>query len=216
MKKWECTVCSYIHEAEKSPDECPICSADTTMFIEVMDELVATESPIPEPVSEPAPEPQSGKPVTFWARVHGFVSRRILKSHMHPIAVHTPNGIVPMAFIFLLISTLLDHPIFETTVFYSFIFVLLCMPLVLFTGYEVWQKRYHGARTSIFKIKIGASVLTTLLLLALIVWRVMRPEIMITPSTERWIFIGLSLALVATVGVAGHLGGKLVFGGRKN
>ena len=33
MKKWECTVCGYIHEGPEPPDECPVCGADKSQFI---------------------------------------------------------------------------------------------------------------------------------------------------------------------------------------
>ena len=35
MKKWECTVCGYIHEGDEPPDECPVCGADRSKFIEM-------------------------------------------------------------------------------------------------------------------------------------------------------------------------------------
>jgi len=89
------------------------------------------------------------------------------------------------------------------------------MPVVLFTGYSVWQKRYHGALTTIFKIKISASIVIVLILPILVIWPTIQPKIVVTPSTERWIFMGLSFVLLAAVGLAGHMGGKLVFGNRK-
>ena len=42
MKKWECTVCGYIHEGEEPPDECPVCAADKSLFVEVVEEFDAT------------------------------------------------------------------------------------------------------------------------------------------------------------------------------
>ena len=88
------------------------------------------------------------------------------------------------------------------------------MPAVIFTGYEVWQKRYGGAMTFTFKIKIGASIVTVVLLCVLTLWRAVQPEILTTASPGRWIFLLFSLILVGAVGFAGHLGGKLVFGAR--
>lgn len=213
MKKWECTVCGYIHEGEEPPDECPVCSADKSMFVEVVDEGAATDASAP---AQSAPAPKAPEPSTPLLKLYTFASEQILKHHLHPIMVHTPNGILPMALIFVLITALLGYPNFETAAFYCFVFVLLSMPLVVFTGYEVWQKRYRGAMTTIFKIKIGASIVTTLLLLVLSIWRAVQPEILTVPSTGRWIFIGLSVVLVAAVGGAGHMGGKLVFGNRKS
>ena len=42
MKKWECTVCGYIHEGEEPPEECPVCGADRSKFVEITD---AAEAP---------------------------------------------------------------------------------------------------------------------------------------------------------------------------
>jgi len=208
MRKWECTVCGYIHEGEEPPEECPVCAADKSLFVEIFEE--AASSP------EPAETPKTGAKPTVVATMYRIASEQILKHHLHPIAVHTPNGILPMALIFLLITTFFGFPLFETAALYSFVFVLIAMPLVIFTGYEVWQKRYRGAMTTTFKIKIGASVVTVCLLCALSIWRIVKPDIMATASTGRWVYLLLSLVLVAAVGLAGHLGGKMVFGTRKN
>ena len=43
MKKWECTVCGYIHEGDEPPDECPVCAADKSMFVEVVEQAAAAE-----------------------------------------------------------------------------------------------------------------------------------------------------------------------------
>lgn len=210
MKKWECTVCGYIHEGEEPPDECPVCSADKSMFVEVIE-----QGQTPPGLAAQQLVPSAAKP-TFLTTAYNVASEQILKHHLHPIMVHTPNGILPMALLFLFITAFLGLPLYETAAFYSFVFVLIAMPVVLFTGYEVWQKRYRGALTTIFKIKIGASIVTVILLLTLIIWRVIQPDIITTPSNGRWVFLFLSLVLVGAVGGAGHMGGKLVFGNRKN
>ena len=227
MKKWECTVCGYIHEGDEPPDECPLCAADKSKFVEVeptedgtAEELVTpleqsgTTAATPEPTAatvSPLEAPPSGL-----AAIHATVTELILRFHLHPIAVHTPNGIVPMAFLFLLITALLGYPVFETAALYSLVFVLIAMPAVLFTGYTVWQKRYRGAMTSLFKMKIGASAVSVLVLLILVVWRVARPDVVAEPSGGRWLYMFLALVLLGAVGLAGHLGGKLVFGARKD
>ena len=106
MKKWECTVCGYIHEGDEPPDECPICSADKSMFVEVIEEQPAQEEQTvkEEPVvsaAPPATEP------TFLAKAYAFATNQILRHHLHPIMVHTPNGVLPMALIFLLMTAIL-------------------------------------------------------------------------------------------------------------
>jgi len=214
MKKWECTICGYIHEGDEPPDECPICSADKSAFVEVTEEKQPTQEQtvVEEPVSSTAPAQEP----TQLQKIYSFASEQIVKHHLHPIAVHTPNGVLPMAFLFLLITLFFGLPLFETAAFYSFIFVLIVMPFVVFTGYEIWKNRYRGAMTSTFKIKIGASIVTVSLLCVLILWRAVQPDILTVATSGRWIFILLSLILVSAVGIAGHLGGKLVFGNRKN
>ena len=215
MRKWECTVCGYIHTGEEPPDECPVCSADKSMFVEIFDEAPKAEAePARETASRPAAQTTALPPLLAKALV--IATDLTTKHHLHPIMVHTPNGIVPMAMLFLLITALLGFPLFEVAAFYSLVFVLITMPAVLFTGYIMWQNRYRGAVTSTFKIKIGASAVAVLLLLALTIWRAVQPTIITTPSGGRWLYLLLAGLLLAAVGLAGHMGGKLVFGSRKN
>jgi rubredoxin/uncharacterized membrane protein len=207
MRKWECTVCGYIHEGDDPPDECPVCSADKSMFVEIS----ADTSTTGQAPGAAVPQEQ----LTLLASIFATASELIVKHHLHPIAVHTPNGIVPMATVFLVVAMYLHLPLFGTAVLYSLFFVLIAMPVVFFTGYSVWQKRYQGALTSIFKIKIGASIVIALILPILVIWQVIQPEIVVKPLSGRWIYLGLSFVLLAAVGLAGHIGGRLVFGNRK-
>lgn len=210
MRKWECTVCGYIHEGDEPPDECPVCSADKSMFVEITEQTPPAE-PTPSVSATPLPTD-----TTLLAKAYSFASEQILRHHLHPIAVHTPNGILPMVLVFTLIALLFGRANFEKAVFYSLIFVLVNMPVVIFTGYEVWQKRYQGAMTTTFKIKIAASAVTSILLCVLSIWHAIQPEILTTPSSGRWIYLLLTVIVVGAVGAAGHVGGKLVFGSRKN
>jgi len=210
MRKWECTVCGYIHEGDEPPDECPVCSADKSMFVEITEQTPPAE-PTPSVSATPLPTD-----TTLLAKAYSFASEQILRHHLHPIAVHTPNGILPMVLVFTLIALLFGRANFEKAVFYSLIFVLVNMPVVIFTGYEVWQKRYQGAMTTTFKIKIAASAVTSILLCVLSIWHAIQPEILTTPSSGRWIYLILTVIVVGAVGAAGHVGGKLVFGSRKN
>ena len=216
MKKWECTVCGYIHEGDEPPDECPVCAADKSILVEVVEQAAAAEpAATAEPAASPAapaqPAGKQGLPATLLA----FATTQILRHHLHPIMVHTPNGIVPMAVIFLFIAALFTAPLFDIAALYSLVFVLIAMPAVLATGYIVWQERYRGALTSIFKLKIGASIVATVSLVILLIWRALQPAVLTTPSTGRWFFLILAVIMLGAVGLAGHIGGKLVFGNRK-
>ncbi len=206
MKKWECTVCGYIHEGEEPPDECPVCGADANMFEQVFE----TSDPGAETVNE-----TSGKKENIVVEEQSLIKKvdnLILQFHLHPIMVHTPNGIIPFTVLLVFLAAVSGAQSFESAAFYSLIFVLLNMPIVLYTGYITWQEKYQSAMTSFFKIKIGASIIATLILLLLIVWRLVNPEILISPSSGKYFFIFLCFVLLAAVGTAGHLGGKLVFG----
>jgi uncharacterized membrane protein len=227
MKKWECTVCGYIHEGNEPPDECPLCAADKSKFVEVQptEKSTSTEQVAPEDKStgsetaaEPTPEPPppAEPPPSGLAALMATVNALILRHHLHPIAVHTPNGIVPMAFLFLLLAVVLGYPGLEAAALYSLVFVLIAMPAVLYTGYTVWQHRYRGAMTSVFKMKIAASAVSFVLLFILVIWRTAQPDVVAEPSGGRWLFLLLALVLLGAVGLAGHLGGQLVFGARKN
>jgi len=209
MRKWECTVCGYVHEGDTPPDECPVCSADKSLFVEITGDDSKVELgtlTASQPVAK----------ATLATFLYTKASELISTYHLHPITVHTPNGIVPMAVIFLAITVFLGFPLFETAALYSFVFVLLNMPLVIFTGYEMWQKRYQGTLTTLFKIKIGAAIVAVLSLSTLIIWRLVQPAIVTAPSSGRWVYLGISVLLLMAVGAAGHMGGKLVFGSRKN
>ena len=32
MKKWQCSVCKYIHTGDEPPEKCPVCGAKKTVF----------------------------------------------------------------------------------------------------------------------------------------------------------------------------------------
>lgn len=34
-KSWRCTVCGYIYEGETPPDDCPVCHADSSKFVQI-------------------------------------------------------------------------------------------------------------------------------------------------------------------------------------
>ena len=39
MKKFVCTVCGYVYEGDKAPEQCPICKAPASKFIEQIGEM---------------------------------------------------------------------------------------------------------------------------------------------------------------------------------
>lgn len=204
MKKWKCSVCNYIHEGDEPPTECPVCGADKDKFIEVKESSTQPESrmEVEAPVDNPS---------TLFEKMTAL----ILDNHLHPISVHGPNGIIPMAVFFLVLAVLVQLPGFGSAAYLSMIFVLLSMPPVLLTGYLTWQKKYKGARTSVFKMKIAASCVATVTLFGLIIWKTVHPDVLSSASLDRFIFLFWSVVMLAAIGVAGHLGGQLVFANKK-
>ena len=93
MKKWQCTVCGYIHEGDEPPEECPVCGADRSKFIEIVsEEPVETEMDQPESEDkkmDSKPEPPISRP-----RLNPIFDLMV-KHHVHPISVHIPNGVLP-------------------------------------------------------------------------------------------------------------------------
>lgn len=208
MKKWKCKVCGYVHTGDEPPEKCPICGVPKEMFEEIVEAASETEL-----VRESTEEE---KPATKVEEVESvsFITNLVMKFHVHPIAVHTPNGVLPIALVFLLLAAVMNVESLETAGFYNLVFVLLAMPVVLLTGIVAWKTRYGAAFTNIFKVKIAASFTVTTLLLILVCWRLIVPDVMGPESSMRWIYIALTLVMVAVVGLAGHLGGKLVFDSR--
>ena len=209
MRRWKCKVCGYIHEADKAPEKCPVCNADRDFFVEV-DDKGDEIAEISEIVVEKQVPVQEVKPRTFRDRLVGLA----LRHHLHPVSVHFPNGVLPVAVVFLAMAIFLGLAVFEEAAFYNMIAVLLVMPLVMATGYLEWQKRYKGAKTVLFITKISCSLVVLVSLIVLVVWRIIDPTVTGAESVNRLVYLGLSLVMLGAAGIAGFLGGKLVFGAR--
>ena len=137
-----------------------------------------------------------------------------MKHHLHPITVHFPNGIIPVVVVFLGLSVYFNILPLETAAYYNLIFVLVTLPLVLLTGFIEWQKRYKGIKSAIFIMKITCSLIVLVLLSVLVFWRLIDPQVAAAGSPSRFIYLGISVGLLGVAGIAGLLGGKLLFGRR--
>lgn len=204
MKQWKCTICGYVHTGDKPPEKCPVCGADRSKFVEVSPEETAAAAP-DRPAPAQTAEPASG------TKFYDFATALISKHHIHPVAVHIPNGVAPAAVIFIALATFFQLEGFALAAFYNIAFVLLAMPLVLFSGYVDWQRRFGGNLTNIFWIKIACGFVVLLTSIIIVVWRIMDPNVAAGISANRWIFLGVHLALLCAAGIAGFCGGKLVF-----
>ncbi|QTA85694.1 rubredoxin-like domain-containing protein [Desulfonema magnum] len=179
------------------------------------------EKPEPaEPESAPAeikadtqePVKQTGKPI--YLNIYDKITGLMTKYHIHPISVHTPNGVLPAAVIFVFLAVIFQAASFGEAAFYNLVFVLLSMPLVLFSGYNDWKRIYGGNLTSVFYTKMVCGGVVFFTSLILVIWYIINPDVVTTGS--RWAFLFIHLIMLAAAGIAGHLGGKLVFAHREN
>jgi len=204
MKKWKCTVCGYIHIGDEPPAKCPVCGADRSKFVELIPEI---ETPAEPDHPAPAPDFNTAKTSRFSGPLTDFLS----KHHIHPISVHIPNGVAPVAVIMAALAVFFQIDRLGSAAFYNMTFVVLAMPLVLLSGYTDWQKRFQGNLTGLFIVKIicGLVVLSTSTIL--VFWRIIDPEVAAATSSGRWTFFLVHLILLGAAAIAGYCGGKLVF-----
>jgi rubredoxin/uncharacterized membrane protein len=207
---WKCTVCGYIHEGDGPPDECPLCKASSDKFVEV--DAEGKEMKGAKPVSKPLPPKKKGTKKD--EKKSSLIARMNSKFHLHPISVHTPNGVLPFALLLLVGGIFLGLESFEKAAYYNMLFSLAVMPVVIGTGFMEWKERFSSVKSLLFITKIFCAGIVTLCLSILVLWRFIDSGVVGAESPYRWIYLGLAVVMVGAAGIAGHLGGKLVFGSR--
>ena len=186
-------------------DKCPVCGADKSKFEEVREAAPHQPEP-PKATAEPL------KPKSEYERIYKIVTDMVSKNHAHPISVHIPNGVAPLSVIFIFLAFMTGNENFETAARLNMIFVLLSMPMVLFSGYADWKNKYGGNMTNTFMIKMICGAVVTLCSLILTIWWMADPYVL-EESTSSYggLFVAISLLMIAGAGLAGFMGGKLVF-----
>ena len=203
MKQWKCQVCGYIHKGDNPPDKCPVCGADKSQFIEIS---IGDKSDEPTSTKSTA----ENKLMTL-SSLSSLTQDIVLEHHLHPISVHFPNGVIPISFLFILLSTLCTCPNLITAAFYNTVIIMFSMPIVLITGYIEWKKRYGGYLTNLFITKISCGILVWILSIILSIWSYIQPSMRHTDQGVSGIYILFYLIMLIAAGIAGHIGGKLVF-----
>jgi uncharacterized Zn finger protein (UPF0148 family) len=234
MKNWRCTVCNYIHQGDQPPEKCPVCGADKSKFEEISQEeakqvqakksskQIEREQAMVKKAREKNSTGQSGKEASSAGqktsgrkeragRIFEFVNRQMIKHHAHPVSVHIPNGVLPVSVLFVILAVLFSGQGLAKAAFYNSVVVLLSMPLVLYTGYNAWQKKYGGGFTTIFVIKIIAALVVAVTCLLVVIWYIVNPGILSGSGGRLAGFVLLNLVMLAAAVVAGLIGGKLVF-----
>ena len=215
MKKWRCTVCGYIHEGEEPPEICPVCGADRSKFVEIVAEENGEKKsktkidPLePETEANVADAPGTTlDPLSKYDRIYQLM----VKHHVHPISVHIPNGLLPVSVLFIFLAVIFKFTGLSQAAFYNLIFVVFSMPLVLFSGVIVWQKKYNGAMTTLFLTKMICGGVVSLTAMILVVWSIVDPGVLSLTSTHLVAFLFINMVMLGAAVTAGFLGGKLVF-----
>lgn len=202
MKVWQCSVCKYIHTGEKPPERCPICNVPASKFKEI------TNTPLGKKTLAKKTDQEVPVSVTKGPGLEKIFSM-LIKHHAHPVSVHTPNGILPAAVVLFIAAWLFSWDLLSKAALINMIFVIIALPFVIFTGVLEWQKKYNGAFTKLFKLKILSAILTTVCCVISLAWYLINPDVL--SSTLAWLFILINIIMVAFAGIAGHIGGKLVF-----
>ena len=206
MKKWKCEVCGYIHTGEEPPDECPVCGADKSKFVEISLEEAAKLEPN-------SPKPKNKKVDTeSTPGIAGFIPAQISKHHIHPISTHFPNGVLPFTVAFLFLAVFFQYKQLAFVAFVNLVGVVITMPMVLFSGYVDWKAKYGGGFTPVFVTKMVCGAVVLITGIFLVTWRIVNPEVAQTCSGQCWTYFFVHLIMLAAAGIAGYLGGELVFG----
>jgi len=225
MKRWQCSVCKYVHTGDTPPEKCPVCGVGSEKFV-LLEETGGPDLP-PAPtkkaakptaktadtaktsVEKPAPKPAEPSPAAPPKNGYERIIGLMVKHHAHPVSVHFPNGILPAAVVLFILAWMFNSDLFVKAGFINLIFVILALPLVLFSGIIEWKTKYNQALTTLFKIKIMAAALTASACLISVVWYLIDPLVLSSPKA--WVFILINVVMLASAGIAGHIGGKLVF-----
>jgi uncharacterized membrane protein len=132
--------------------------------------------------------------------------------YFHPIFVHFPQALFPVAFASFVLYLATGESLFERGTYLMTVFGLVATPVTMITGYIDWKVRYKGYMTPVFKIKIVTGFVLVGLSLAAVLLRTLVPEIAGLPlSGPGWLLAGLLAGCVGACVVEGHYGGKLVF-----
>lgn len=202
--RWKCTVCGYIHVGSAPPDKCPVCGADKSKFISIEPEPAANDTG--DATKGTAEKSESNSMAAFARR-----AQVLTRLHGHPIAVHIPNGVLPLSVLFTLFAVLFHSQGMATTAKINMIFICLSMPAVIVCGLIDWYNRFEGRMTNIFLIKMVCAGIVTLLTFMIVVWWFVEPYVYLSGIGQSSLFIILNFADLAAAATAGFYGGKLIF-----
>jgi rubredoxin/uncharacterized membrane protein len=209
--KWKCTVCGYVHSGPEPPEKCPVCGADKSKFIPFEEEQPLTPDAVEAAESEVAGSDLEEVAGRFAPYLNHPLAKSLTRLHAHPIAVHIPNGVLPLTVLFTILASLFKSDSLALAAKYNMIFVFLATPVVITTGLLDWHIRFNARMSQVFKIKMMCAGIVTLLSLVLSIWWIANPLIYLGGASNVSLFILLNIMDLTAAAVAGWYGGKLVF-----
>jgi hypothetical protein len=160
MRKWKCLICKYLHEGDAPPDQCPVCKAPASKFVEAGPAFSEADAAGDAPAGESRTQ-TNATPLSRKSKILDGVADLLSRRHAHPISVHFPNGILPVALMMFLLAWLFDAATTATAGFYNIVFVTLALPIVIFTGSRdgfVMMVEYTAPVFWFFLLLVGASI----------------------------------------------------------
>lgn len=214
--QWRCSVCGYVHKAAEPPDKCLVCGSNKDRFVRL------EPSPDISPNVEQAPLPESDNQPEYLEQTNNDVLRRTIyrhqalakqftRLHAHPIAVHIPNGVLPVTVIFTLLALFFKSEGLALAAKCNLFFICLSMPVVILTGIVDWQIRFGGRMSRVFGTKMICAGIVLVLSLILALWGLFQSRVYLGQTSTAWLFVLINLADLTAAAVAGWYGGKLVF-----
>ena len=132
--------------------------------------------------------------------------------YFHPIFVHFPQALFPVAFVSFAVYLATGARTFETGAYVAAGFGALVAPVTTIGGFLDWKFRYQAYMTSVFRIKIVGAFALIALSVPAVLLRTLVPGVAALPlAGAGYAYAGLLAACFATCVVLGHYGGKLVF-----
>jgi uncharacterized membrane protein len=132
--------------------------------------------------------------------------------YFHPIFVHFPQALFPVAFASFVLYLASGEVLFERGTSLMVAFGLAAAPVTMITGYIDWKVRYKGYMTSVFRIKIATGFILIGLSLSAVALRALDPGVAQLPlSGLGWLRAAILAGCVGACVVEGRYGGKLVF-----
>ena len=212
IRKWRCQVCGYIHTGPEPPETCPVCGAPKSKFILVEEIESFVEAKKMDTIGDDSrsePRVRQTPPAKTFDTTALF--KKLSQLHAHPIAVHIPNGVLPLTVLFSLFAFIFNSPGFAMAAKYNMIFVCLAMPVVIFTGFVDWRIRFEQRMSKVFGTKMVCAGLVSFLSLIITIWWLVQPEVYLESLSKAGFFLFFNIVDLACAAVAGWYGGKLVF-----